>query len=60
MGHTRGEGAGGGHRRPPERGKFSKRRSKTGHSQQIVKEGGVHWISSLCTTILKFEHKSAI
>ena len=59
MGRTCGEGAGGSY----VRGRFSKRGSKKGilvHSEQIVKGGCGHWISPLCTTVLKFENESEI
>ena len=59
-GLIRGEGAEGVQERPPPRGKFSKTRSKIlVHSEQIVKGGGGHRISPLCT-VLKLEHQSVI
>ena len=48
---------------PSREGKCSKQGLKQGilvHSEQIVKGGGGHWISPLCTTALKFKHESVI
>ena len=30
------------------------------HSEQIVKDGGGHWVSHFCTTVLKFSYESVI
>ena len=54
-----GEGAGGAHKRPPENGKFSKTGHSLVHFEQIVKGGGGHWISPLCTTVLEFTNSNS-
>ena len=54
MGLSRGDGAGGEN--------FLEQRLKQAllmHSEQILKRGGGHWISPLCT-VLKFKHQSVI